>query len=92
MFKINEKVVCIDDSKGLTSGTRLLKKGEIYTVIKTTNVGIGGILVAEIEPEKNDYNSYHYYINSRFRKIDYDFGKNLLEKLKNEVLTEMVLN
>ena len=92
MFRIGEKVVCIDDSKGITSGAKTLKKGETYTVINTTIIGCGGILVKEIEPLKNDYNSYHYYMNTRFRKVDYNFGKNILEKLKNEVLTEMVLN
>jgi hypothetical protein len=90
MFKIGEKVVCIDDSKGRYTGKITLVKGEIYTVIKLTNVEEGGVLLKEIEPMKNDYNSYHYYSNHRFRKIDYSFSEELLEKIKQDFFKDKV--
>lgn len=90
MFKIGEKIVCIDDSIGRTSGKKNLVNGEIYTVIELTNIREGGVLLKEIEPEKNDYNSYHYYSNYRFRKMDYSFSENLLEKIKQEVFKDKV--
>lgn len=31
-FKIGQKVVCIDDSRGAISGTKPLKLNEIYTI------------------------------------------------------------
>lgn len=36
MFKVGQKVVCVDESPGKVSGSKLLKEGEIYTIISLT--------------------------------------------------------
>jgi hypothetical protein len=73
MFKIGEKVVCINDQSGWLSAEKKLVKGEIYEVLQ--------VMDKDIVVIPNDAG----WDKSRFRKLDYEFAENLLEKIKQEV-------
>ena len=78
MFKVGEKVVCIDDSPfysdNITSSE--LKKGDIYILSMITRGGVG-CYIKELKPE--------FYLR-RFKPLDYDFVEELLLKLKEELV------
>ena len=78
MFKIGEKVVCINDQCGWLDGEKKLVKGEIYEVLQVMHKDIVVI-----------YND-DGWDKSRFRKLDYEFAENLLEKIKQEVSNDKV--
>lgn len=86
MFKIGEKVVCIDDSEGFASGLKTLTIHEIYT-IKSIRSCTGALTFKEIEAP---YLSSGFYSANRFRKLDYQFTENLLAKIKEEVFNDEV--
>jgi len=73
MFKIGEKIVCIDPSISLV-------RNEIYTIFNIKSDG--GLMLHEVEPITIDCNGFK---PERFRKIDYDFAENVLAKLIEEV-------
>jgi methyl coenzyme M reductase gamma subunit len=79
MFKIGEKVVCINPSSNLI-------KGQIYTVIYYSQFS-DSILVAETQPTKNVY-----FWGNRFRKLDYEFADNLLAEISEAMKQESILN
>lgn len=83
MFKIGEKVVCINDESGWVTGVSLLKKGEIYEVLNT-NIADNGR--SEILINCGDL----FWDASRFRKLDYEFAENVLAKIKEEVFKDKV--
>lgn len=94
MFKVGEKIVCIDDSEVKTPQLRgrmiVPLKNEIYTIrsFKSTSDGYG-ITLEEIINQKVkflDGISEPVYDPARFRKLDHDFAENLLNKIKEEVL------
>ena len=87
MFKIGEKVVCIDDSIGFASGLKTLKLNEIYT-IKSIRSSTGALAFKEIEAPLT---SSGYYSAHRFRKLDYDFAENILNKIKEELCIDQSL-
>lgn len=79
MYKINEKIVCVDPVEGLI-------KGEIYTVKK-----IHPPLFHEYGVELYEIASQHFtkaFKHTRFRKLDHNFSKNVLEKIIEEILEE----
>jgi len=78
MFKIGEKVVCVNDESGWITRSSLLKKGEIYEVLNT-NIADNGR--SEILINCGDL----FWDASRFRKLDYSFAENLLEKIREDV-------
>lgn len=77
MFKIGEKIVCVDPSISLV-------KGEIYTV-KIIRACTGGIMLKEVKtaPIYNGY--FHWW---RFRKLDYDFAEQVLFRIADQVKIE----
>lgn len=95
MFKIGEKVVCINASS--RTGLRVdgLVKNEIYTIQSiipcscgTVALGLSELSLPAIQVcdcgKQCDVRSYHI---SRFRKLDYDFAENLLAEIKASVQT-----
>jgi len=78
MFKIGQKVVCIKaDEYGL------LKKDEIYTV---SDINFrGSIMVAEVD--SRGYLS-GYFVKEKFRPIDDDWAKEILERINLEIKEE----
>lgn len=91
MFKVGQKVVCIDGAPNENTIVPYLPiAGEIYT-IREVRIGYGlcGLLLEEIiNPlmefiEGRDEGAFASY---RFRPIDYEFGKIVCESLK--VMTE----
>ena len=76
MFRVGQRVVCVDASAGWTSNSQLLRKHAIYTVSEMTGPRLGligpdkravveGIRVAEIRMEDNR----DWFRLSRFRPI-----------------------
>lgn len=78
MFKIGEKVVCINDNAGWITGEKSLKEGNIYEVVRT-NIADNGRFEIEII-----YNG-GFWDESRFRKLDYEFAENLLKEILESV-------
>ena len=62
MFKVGQKVVCIDDSPGWNNPVTGLVKDKIYTVRKICQIGMGHLGLAE--------DSRGYWAQSRFRPVD----------------------
>ena len=54
MFKINQKVVCIDDGARLNTSCRL-KKGNIYTILAITRACCNSLCVELKEVNTNGY-------------------------------------
>ena len=86
MFKIGEKVVCIDDSEGFSSGLKTLIINEIYT-IKSIRSCTAALAFNEINAP---YDSSGFYSANRFRKLDYSFAENVLAKIKEEFFNDEV--
>ncbi len=81
MFKIGQKVVCIEvDRYGL------LKNDEIYTVSDINSRG--GVMVVEVD--SRGYLS-GYFVKEKFRPIDDDFAKEILERIKQEIEHEQLI-
>lgn len=72
MFRVGQKVVCIDDSSGWASKQKLLTKNETYTIEYVNKVN-GDIKV---------YGIYGEWNNSRFRPLDYDFVEEVIKQVK----------
>ena len=83
MFKIGEKVVCVNDSCGKLIGVKLLEKGNIYVIEKifSANSKSTDLLLQGFDKG---------WDISRFKKLDYEFAENLLAKITKEV-SEMFL-
>jgi len=62
MFKINDKVVCVDASRGVQTGELWLIKGSTYAVIGLHPSG-AGVYVA------GDPNSNRAWLSDRFRLV-----------------------
>ncbi len=77
MFKVGQKVVCIESS---TNGIKNVIKGEIYTVEKYSNNGIG-VIVKEAISQFIENGFWEH----RFRSIENDWVEELLCKLMSEV-------
>ena len=98
MFKIGEKVVALKtfrfDSHEFENGVRHPVKNEIY-IIRTIEFQEGEVCLRFeeiINPELgyengNDWGEVHY-VAYEFRKLDYQFAENLLEKIMKEVVEE----
>lgn len=83
MFKIGQKVVCVEPSVTLI-------KNEIYTITwvgKCTRSGALGVRVKEAQPRPQFLN-FHYW---RFREIDTDWVDEVLEKVVEKIeQTELI--
>jgi len=84
MFKIGEKVVCVNDSV-LPNGNPVgdLKKREIYTVIE---VCFGGVALKEVQPPMTDF-----YSSVRFRKLDHTFAEEVTARIEEEINQENLI-
>jgi len=90
MFKVNQKVVCIDDSPGVMDNRRFLVKDFIYTIGELNN--INGIWLVEDDMSKMPISIYNgvpcifpYWRPSRFRSL---VGSNILKELLKEIVDE----
>jgi len=84
-FKIGQKVVCIDDSRGAISGTKPLKLNEIYTIAALHLNGKGVFLE---EASTGYFNGS--FAKERFKPLDEkdNFAENLCAKLIEEFKEE----
>lgn len=77
MFKIGEKVVCIKPIDGLN-------KNEIYTISYISPRG--GLILKEDVAIKIGYALFHGW---RFRKLDYDFVKQVCNMIEEDNLVKV---
>lgn len=84
MFKVGQKVVCVDDSVGKYIKKKPFKKGEIYTV---TNVCQYEEALGDIE-----VNSMGFWSNKeRFRPLDFNFGEVVAEHIEQQINEEQLI-
>ena len=86
MYKIGEKVVCINDSIGYSSGIKSLIINEIYT-IKSIRKETGALSFNEITAP---INSSGFYNSNRFRKLDYEFAEECLKYITKQVAEQCI--
>ena len=97
MFKIGEKVVCINASNPKRPDLGFdLKQNEIYTIkgfYFTTNTNELTFHLEEIKSYYCDiWNKEIGYGAYRFRKLDYEFADNLLAEISEAMKSETILN
>jgi len=99
MFKIGQKVVCVEGYTLITTGVRIIKN-EIYTVsaiqdcncFQNISVGIkDGFGTRCSCCGKSFGNDECFHRASRFRPIDYTFGENLAEEIQEEINQEQLI-
>ncbi len=96
MFKIGDKVVCVDDflsKPKYESFRRLPKKDDIFTYdgFNCTEKGIDYIFLKEITTIAVN-GKRHCYDSAKFRKIDDRFATETLERIKEEIEQEELVN
>lgn len=72
-FAVSDKVVCVDDSRGETTGRKTLVKGTVYVVESVWLTRRDQILVLEIvgiDLGVNEYGKRIAFRASRFRKLE----------------------
>ena len=79
MFKIGEIVVCVDARRRWYKLGNL-KENEMYTVVGF-NPYDDGLILKETKSIRSGYNAY---ARDRFRKVDYNFAEQVLNKLQEE--------
>jgi len=83
MFKVGQKVVCVDNSE-MKSGyikNSDLELNEIYTIHEVTREG-AGCYIREVGGE---------FLCSRFRPIDESFAEETLEMIKEQIEEEYLV-
>jgi len=89
-FKVGERVVCVDDSIGLTTKTKTLVKNEIYTIYHIVG---NAVFLEEINTVFFEGELYSLgYKASRFRKLDHQFSEDVCAKLIEDYKKELVTN
>lgn len=85
MFKVGQKVVCIN-----SNGNPMLIQNEIYTCNGYDDKFNDEIQLIELGIACNGkyYCAYAY----RFRPIDYTFGEKLAEEIQEEINQEQLVN
>ena len=81
MFKVGQKVVCIDDSPGWNLGVTGLVKDKIYTVSEIHMIGIGHLGLVEWVQG--------YWAQSRFRPVDDTWADEVLTNICKELKREL---
>ena len=84
MFKIGEKVVCVNDDQFNSNPVGLLKKGEIYTIESV--IELWGSICVYLKEIKAP-NTGHYNI-VRFRKLDHTFAEEVTARIEEEINQE----
>ena len=79
MFKLNQKVVCID-----ATNTPQLKENEIYTISSLADVPDEGFAVTLKEAEPSV--GFKYFTAIRFREIDDKFASDILSYIEEEIM------
>lgn len=95
MFKIGQKVVCIDDTprpnKPVRPGVKLPKKDKIYTIrdmYTAKSTGELALILVEIKNKPHpSWNKELGFLADRFRPIDesYRFAEETLSKIEKEI-------
>lgn len=83
MFKVGQKVVCIN-----SKGTAFLKENEIYTVVGFHELYPDAVLLSEAK----NANGRKGFWQWRFREIDDSWAEELLCKLMSEVEAEELVS
>lgn len=88
MFKIGEKVVCIN---ALDAPPNTIILNEIYTIIAFKNTG--GLLLKECyNGEKFGAPFFYGFKPERFRKLDHNFAEELLAEIAEEIENEELVS
>lgn len=96
MFKIGQKVVCVDTTKA-----RHIKQNEIYTISDVISCGCGAVHLVLFEFSFFDPSQIcgscktptklTSFLPYRFRPIDYTFGEKLAEEIQEEINQEQLI-
>ena len=96
MFKVNQKVICINDNfdreRQIRNGETYPIKGKIYKVRENYK---DSIRLFEIQnPIQQYYNVIceTAFFNFRFKAVDYSFAEGILEEISKAVNEECILN
>lgn len=106
MFKIGQKVVCInskpDPNRLVPQGFVFPVKGKTYTVREVvpslTHSGVIGLLLEEIKnPSHPKFNVELSYDSSRFKPIDMiddsvEWAESILEQMEEEIESEICID
>jgi hypothetical protein len=93
-FQVGDKVVCVDDSPPKNTcdcqvGKNQLRKGAVYVVRGTVNIGGGGIYLVGIwSITCRDYSIEHPFISSRFRLLSDLRAESLLNRTVQRYIEE----
>lgn len=96
MFKINEKVICIDDiiphDKLIRLGVKVPLKNEIYTIREFDRNNTTVRLVEISNPKLNFYDGSNElsFLIHHFKKLDHSFAVNLLKEITEQVIEEQL--
>lgn len=95
MFKVGQKVVCVEDKPNSnTIVPNRPVKGEIYTIRAIrTNFNIYGVLLVEVVNPLQEFMEGLYegaFDPSRFRPVDTTYGEQLCEELERITEPELV--
>ncbi len=98
MFKVGQKVVCIEGYKSIC-GTWELLSGKIYTIIElssckceqTVHVGIFGVGTVCRTCWTNVSENKSFHRSSRFRPLDESFAEEVLEMIKEQIEEEELI-
>lgn len=95
LFKIGQKIVCVDDSKqfGAKYGYTKVIEGEIYT-IRDFNIRDSILLVEIVHKPSRCIGGFYEsgYGKFRFRPIDFRFGKTVAEEIEQEINEEHLVH
>lgn len=81
MFKVGQKVVCVNPAPPLI-------KGEVYTIVGFHPTDKEGVLIKEVENESQTGYGFYYW---RFRPIDETFAEEVLSNIKEQIKEEELI-
>jgi hypothetical protein len=82
MFKVGDKVVCVDNNNTILELDKVYKVREVGGT-SGTSIRLFGVSEINI----NTLNDWFYFQN-RFRKVDESFATEVLENIKEQIETE----
>lgn len=94
MFKVGQKVVCVD-GKNFASTHIALAEKEIYTIrdiVHFKGEGIG-IYLKEVINKREMFSGQEFgYFTARFRPIDFNFGEVVAEHIEEKINQEQLIS
>lgn len=99
MFKVGQKVVCVNTNNSRGLPLFHIKKGEIYTILGIRECDCGNVtfylgfktITGRIQCSKCDcvyHSEKSYFSSDRFRPLDETFATEVLEQIKEQIEQE----